>query len=120
MMLPAPGQGALGIQIRAADAETREVMLPVGDAPSYEAVAAERAFLGRLQGGCRLPAGAHAVHESGGLRLVGAVIAPDGRRIVRGDRVGAAAQAEAIGRALADELLARGAGDLAPAGRGVS
>lgn len=120
MMLPAPGQGALGIQVRTADTETREAMLPLGDAPSYEAVAAERAFLGRLEGGCRLPAGAHAVHESGGLRLVGAVIAPDGRRILRGDRVGPSAQAEAIGRALAEELLARGAGDLAPAGRGSS
>lgn len=120
VMLPAPGQGALGIQVRSADAATRDAMVPVGDAPSFEAVAAERAFLGRLQGGCRLPAGAHASHARGGVRLAAAVIAPDGRRIVRGERSGPAAEAAAIGRALAEELLARGAADLVAAGRGTS
>lgn len=116
VMLPAPGQGALGIQVRAQDGAAQAVVAAAGDVPTFQAVTAERAFLTCLQGGCRLPAGAYARHAEGGLRVLGAVVAPDGGRAVRGERSGPAGQAEAMGRMLAEELLERGAADLMPAG----
>jgi len=112
VMLPAPGQGALGVQVRAGDENAARVAAAADNAPSRWAVGAERAFLGRLQGGCRLPAGAHAVVRDGVVRLQAAVVAPDGRRALRGERSGPVLQAELVGRALAEDLLHRGAGDL--------
>jgi len=113
VMLPAPGQGALGIQVRTGDAGTAGIAAAADDLGTRLSVAAERGLLARLLGGCRLPAGAYAEVRDGTVRLRAAVVATDGGRAVRGERSGATAQAEAVGRALGEELLGRGAGDLA-------
>ena len=120
VMLPAPGQGALGIQVRTGDREAAAIVATADEHEARTSAAAERGFLARLQGGCRLPAGAFAQVVDGMLRLQGAVIAADGRRAVRGNREGPAPQAEAIGRALAEDLLGQGAAELVPAARAIS
>jgi len=113
-MLPAVGQGALAIETRADDADARAVLAPTHHPDTAAAVAAERAFLRTLGGGCQAPIAAHARIEGGTLRLRGLVAEPSGRRTVRGDAAGPPDEAEAIGAALADELLGRGARDLLP------
>ncbi|MDR7559461.1 MAG: hydroxymethylbilane synthase, partial [Armatimonadota bacterium] len=112
VILPAPGQGALGVQVRIGDETAAQIVSAVDDRPTRWAVTAERALLDRLQGGCRLPAGAHAIIRDGAVRLQAAVVVPDGRRALRGERNGPVSRAEAVGRALAEDLLARGAGEL--------
>jgi hydroxymethylbilane synthase len=115
-MLPAPGQGALGVEVRADDGDAVTALATLDDAPTRQAVLAERAVLRRVQGGCRVPVGALATIGGAGLDLRAAVIAPDGSRLIAGTRSGSAAAAEALGTDLAEELLARGAAALLPAG----
>jgi hydroxymethylbilane synthase len=110
--LPAVAQGAMAVQLRSADSETTRWVAPLDDAPTRAATAAERALLGRLEGGCQIPVGALAEVAGGKLRLRAAVCALDGRRVVAGQRGGPSEYAAAIGEALADELLAGGAGEL--------
>jgi hydroxymethylbilane synthase len=107
--LPAIGQGALALECRAADAATRARLEPLDDRATAIAVAAERAFLARLGGGCQTPLGGHAELDGDRLRLDGLVGLPDGSRLVRDRIEGAAADAEGLGRALAEQLLGRGA-----------
>jgi len=116
--LPAIGQGALGIESRAPRAEGREVgpearvaeMVRVLDhRETHAAVLAERAFLRRLEGGCRVPFAAHAQVAGGHLLLRGLAASPDGSQLVQGERRGMEDQAEAVGIALAEDLLRRGA-----------
>jgi hydroxymethylbilane synthase len=71
-------------------------------------VRAERGFLKRLEGGCQVPIAAHASVEGNAVTLAGLIGRPDGTEILRGKRAGSAADPEAIGVALAEELLARG------------
>ncbi|MCR4418842.1 MAG: hydroxymethylbilane synthase [Clostridia bacterium] len=106
--LPAAGQGALALQARAGDEAILELVRPLHHAPTGAAVTAERAFLAALQGGCQVPAAAHAYVEEGALYLEGLVAGADGRELIRGERHGAVRDAESLGRALAGELLARG------------
>jgi hydroxymethylbilane synthase len=113
LMLPAAGQGALGIQARDDD-DVAEEMRILDDAATHAAVEAERAVLHRLQGGCRLPVGALATLEETMLKLDAAVVAPDGSGAVRGTRTGPSSDAAGLGRDLADELLRRGAGVMLP------
>lgn len=113
VMLPAPGQGALGVQVRDGD-PAAEFAGVLDHRQTRAAVEAERAMLHRLQGGCRLPVGAHAVVEGRRLALSGAVVAPDGSAALRGSRLGTFDEAAQLGRELADELLTRGAGALLP------
>lgn len=113
VMLPAPGQGALGVQVRDGDAAA-DLAGVLDHAATRAAVDAERAILHRLQGGCRLPVGAYAVLEGTTLVLNGAVVAPDGSASLRGRKVGPSTEAAQMGRELADELLARGAGTMLP------
>ena len=111
-MVPAVGQGAMAVEIRAADTELAALLAPLHDAASACAVQAERALLRGLGGGCQAPIAA--LGEVGGerLRLRGLVGDPQGKRLLR-DRVeGRAADPEAAGEALARALLARGAADL--------
>jgi hydroxymethylbilane synthase len=108
LCLPAVGQGALGLETRAGDAGTRALVQSLGDPVTTACVAAERAFLAELEGGCQVPIGALAEPEGESLRLRGVVASLDGSRLVRGERRGAADQPEALGRALGEELLARG------------
>ena len=107
--LPAIGQGALAIQCRADDPETRARLGKLDDRTTALAVTAERALLKRLAGDCKTPLGAHATVDGARLTIEGLVGAPDGSRLIRHALQGAADDAEAVGRALAEELLARGA-----------
>ncbi|MSP15436.1 MAG: hydroxymethylbilane synthase [Myxococcales bacterium] len=110
LSLPAAGQGALGIETRAADAATRaKVVAAMHDEAGACAVRAERALLLRVEGGCQAPIAAHAQLVGGELTLEALVGSPDGLRVVRGIRRGPADAPESLGHALADELLARGA-----------
>jgi hydroxymethylbilane synthase len=108
-MLPAVGQGALGLECRANDAATQTAVHGVNHEPSWWAVLAERAFLRGLGGGCLLPIAALGTVDGESLRLRGAVLGPDGRRRLAAERSGPVVQAEAIGQELADELLRQGA-----------
>ncbi|MBI4842628.1 MAG: hydroxymethylbilane synthase [candidate division NC10 bacterium] len=115
--LPAIGQGALGIEMRESRVESREpsmaTIVEVLDHPeTHTAVRAERAFLRRLGGGCQVPFAAHAEIAEGHLFLRGLVATPDGRHLLRGERRGTANEGEAVGIALAEDLLARGATEI--------
>jgi hydroxymethylbilane synthase len=107
--LPAIGQGALAIQTRAGDAETRARAAALDHAPTATAVAAERAFLARLDGSCRTPLAAHATLDGDRLTLDGLVGRTDGSEILRDGIDGPAADAARLGRELAERLLGRGA-----------
>jgi hydroxymethylbilane synthase len=111
-MLPAVGQGALGLECRADDETTRQLLGLLDDEPSRQAVTAERALLFALGGGCLVPIGALTHVVGGGLELEGAVLAPDGSRRVHGRAEGPAQSADDLGRRLAEQLLAQGARDL--------
>ncbi len=106
-MLPAPGQGALAVECRAADAELRQLLARIDDPQVRLAVTAERAFLAAIEGGCSFPAAAFAEHFGSTLKLH-ALIAPAGR-IIRSKMGGPAETAAGLGRQLAAELLARAA-----------
>jgi len=112
VMLPAIGQGALTLETRADDAEVIELASALDHRDTRLATAAERAFLARLGGGCRLPVAALGVVEGDSLRLRGLIADGEGRRLLRGDLTGRAPDAEALGAALAEQLLAQGAAEL--------
>jgi hydroxymethylbilane synthase len=108
--IPAPGQGIVAIEIRAADRRTRDAVTPIGDPSAFTSLLAERMVVSSLGGGCQLPLGAIAVHDAGAaLHLQAIVTTPDGRRMVRRDARGAAADPEGLGRRVADDLAAGGA-----------
>jgi hydroxymethylbilane synthase len=113
-MLPAPGQGALGIEILAARGDAAAWLAPLHDSPTAHCVRAERAFSRALGGSCRIPLGAYAQLDGEVLRLRGFVASPDGRRLVAGEARGEQDDDEALGRRLAQDLLSRGAGALLP------
>lgn len=109
MMLPAVGQGALGIETRADDRETSQFAAALDDAETRACVTAERALLRELEGGCQVPLGAYARNEGNEILLEAAVFSPDGKEFVRGEDRGPAASAEEIGKRLAHNLIERGA-----------
>lgn len=118
---PAPGQGAVAVQIRADDSRTAGVFPTLDDAPTRITVTAERAFLRRIEGGCQVPAGALAVLEGGSVTLTTLVCSPDGRNAVAASATGAAHDAAAVGFGAAERALEDGADEiLAPlrAGQG--
>jgi hydroxymethylbilane synthase len=108
-MLPAVGQGALGLECRAGDAATRALLAPLNDAPTRQTVLAERALLRGLGGGCLVPIGALGTVAGERLTLRGAVLSPDGKQRVADELSGPAGAAEEVGAALAEALLKRGA-----------
>ena len=109
-MLPAVGQGAIGIEIRASDTATAALLASIDDPTTSMAVAAERACLAVLDGSCRTPIAALAEHEPGGrLRLRSLIALPDGSAVKRDERRGPAASAVDLGQA-AGEALRAGAG----------
>jgi hydroxymethylbilane synthase len=117
VMLPAPGQGAMAVTARADDARAIDAArTAVHHHPSALAVAAERAFLRRMEGGCQVPVAALAALEAGDtLRLHGRVIALDGSRMVEGHtsgRMREVGDAEQLGAALAERLIREGARDI--------
>jgi hydroxymethylbilane synthase len=116
---PAVSQGVIGVCARTGDAATLAWLMPLDDRAARLAASAERALLRRLQGGCQVPLGALARLADGTLTLEACVCALDGSRHLsaRGTAAAAAAglapqDAVALGTRVADELLARGAGEL--------
>ena len=106
-MLPAPAQGALGVQCRTGDARVLELLAAIDDPAARATTTSERAFLRALGGGCAAPVAAHAGQVgTEAVHLVGLVLSPDGREIVRVEGEGAA---EDVGERLAREALAAGA-----------
>jgi hydroxymethylbilane synthase len=111
-MLPAVGQGALAIEARTDDRDTAAVVGPLHHPATAATVAAERAFLRGLGGGCQAPIAAIAEPHGDRILLRGLVGGPSGGRVLRGAREGPASEPEATGQALADDLLAQGAAHL--------
>jgi hydroxymethylbilane synthase len=112
VLLPAPGQGAIALECRDADAALARAVEPLAHWPTARAVSAERTFLAALGGGCNVPLGAFAEASGAGgeLWLRAFVARPDGSALLRGERRGS--EPDALGRALAADLLALGAGEL--------
>jgi hydroxymethylbilane synthase len=110
LFVPAPGQGAIALECRDEDRPLAEAVAPLDHPRTASAVAAERAFLAGLGGGCNVPLGAYAQADPAGLRLLAFVARPDGSGMMRGERSGP--EAMALGRALAADFLSRGAASL--------
>ena len=106
-MLPAVAQAAIGIEVRAGDQRVAALIAPLDHADTGVCVAAERAFLKRLEGSCRTPIGGLAVLDGDTLRFRGEILTPDGKSHHALERTGRRADAEAIGDAAALELLGR-------------
>jgi len=107
--LPAPGQGALGIEILAARADAEAFIAPLADAETTHCVRAERAFSRALGGSCQVPLGGYAIIENGLLWLRGFVATPDGKEMVADELRGNPQDDETIGRTLAQMLRDKGA-----------
>jgi hydroxymethylbilane synthase len=110
--VPAVGQGILGVETRADDPALLEVLRAVDDTGARMEALAERAFLERLGAGCHTPVAGHARLDGATLHLDGLVASPDGKTMIRGRTRGESARAASLGRALAEDLLSRGAGEL--------
>lgn len=110
--LPAPGQGALGLEIRVDRADLAELLAPFNDAATAACVTAERALSRRLGGSCQIPLAAFAEDDDGFLRLRGCVGLPDGSHIVYGEANGTRAAADGLGLKVAELLLTEGAADI--------
>jgi hydroxymethylbilane synthase len=115
--VPAVGQGILGVEVRRADARTGALVAALDHAATRACALAERAYLGRLGASCNTPLAAHATLAPGvlgpRLAMTAVVASEDGRRVLRADAAGAPGDAEAVGRALAETLLAQGAESVA-------
>jgi hydroxymethylbilane synthase len=110
--LPAIGQGAIGIECRAEDPRVNALIAPLHHPDTADRVHAERAINHRLMGGCQVPIAGHALLEGDEIFLRGLVGTPDGARMLRADRRGPRDAAEALGTALAEDLLGQGAGEI--------
>ena len=106
--LPAVGQGALAIEARADDEATLSLSAFLDDTATRAAARAERAFLARVEGGCQVPVGVYAEAADEALEMEAVIASIDGERLYRKKKAGSALDAEKIGRALAEELLAMG------------
>jgi hydroxymethylbilane synthase len=111
-MVPAVGQGALGIETRANDEATIAAVSNLNHEVTRLSCLAERALLRELGGGCQLPIAGHAIIVNHELRLDGLVAACDGSKLVKGQLVGSTSDAEDLGKKLASRLLESGANDL--------
>ena len=110
--LPAIGQGAVGIECRADDERVNGLLAPLHHADTASRVLAERAMNTRLEGGCQVPIGGHAVLKDDEIWMRGLVGTVDGSEIIRAEIRGPRDEAEALGTALADELLQHGAKEI--------
>jgi hydroxymethylbilane synthase len=106
VMLPAIAQGAIGIEARNWDGATAKLLEPLNDVPTAHCIAAERAFLARLDGSCRTPIAGLATLGAGGLDFRGMILSTDGKAAHETRKIGAADDGERLGRDAADELLA--------------
>jgi len=112
LMLPAPGQGILVVQIRAEDTATAQAIGALHDAESQAEAETERAFLSALGGGCLVPIGARARVEGGRISLAGYVGHPSGRPSIRLNADGAIDAPGELGRSLAAAMLEQGAREI--------
>lgn len=112
VMLPAVGQGALGLETRERDFQVKAIVAPLNDADTYAATLAERAFLRKLEGGCQVPIGSYGEVVDGDLQFRGYVGSINGQKAVRGKGHGNPDDAESIGLRLANELLKEGAEEI--------
>jgi hydroxymethylbilane synthase len=112
--LPAGGQGAVGIELRSDDATAQSLLRPLHHAPTAVRVTAERALNRRLDGGCQVPIACYAelVNDGAQLFLRGLVGRPDGTLLIRAQATAPSAEAEQLGIAVAEDLLAQGAADI--------
>jgi len=118
LSLPAAGQGAVGIECRLADDQVRALLAPLHHEPTAICVRAERAMIAALHGGCQVPIAAFATLTGDRLQLRGRVGAPDGSQLLSAEQSASATDAEALGRQVAEALLAQGAGAILQAGYG--
>ena len=110
--LPAVGQGALGLECRAADQAVLDLILPLLHDETDICVRAERAFNAYLEGGCQVPIAGYASLNQGQLHIEGRVGSVDGATLLKVELKGTPEQAEQLGETLAQKLLEQGAGDL--------
>jgi hydroxymethylbilane synthase len=111
-MLPAIGQGALGIEIREDDLFIRKIVGELNHPETQAVVSGERAFLNRLEGGCQVPIAAFGKIVEDKLELIGLVAELDGSNIIRQSITGALRDSQKLGVVLAERLLDAGAGDI--------
>jgi hydroxymethylbilane synthase len=112
IMIPAVGQGAMAVEIRENDSELKEILAVFNDAETGFCVAAERAFLRTLEGGCQVPIGANAILNDDKIQLEGFVGSLDGRQNLREIITGEKSDAEDLGKNLAQILIERGANEI--------
>jgi hydroxymethylbilane synthase len=112
VMCPAVGQGALAVETRDDGGQAQEISKRLDHRESRIAVTAERAVLAALGGGCQVPIGAYATVEDGRIHLQAVIVSPDGREVIGLKASGAAGDAASIGRALGNQLLAEGGGQI--------
>lgn len=117
IMIPAPAQGALGLEIRADDEDTAQLLESVADPVATVEVAAERSCLAALEGGCQVPIGALARLSGMKLWLTACVCSLDGSTVLRAECDGQAGDAIELGKLAADRLLQQGASELIAAMR---
>jgi hydroxymethylbilane synthase len=114
--LPAVGQGAIGIETRADDRRTRDLVAVIGDADTLTALTTERAFLAVLDGSCRTPIAGHARVDGGTVTFRGLILRPDGSEALETSRSGVVADAATLGADAGRELKGRAAPDFFVAG----
>jgi hydroxymethylbilane synthase len=120
-MLPAVGQGALGLEVRAGDSVTRSIVERLDDRESHAAVLAERSLLAALSGGCLAPVGAWArIEQVSQLRLTAAVLSRDGQKRLDAEDTALVSEAIELGRHVAEALLAQGAASLIAQSRAIT
>ena len=112
VLLPAMGQGALGIETRLDDAKTYDLISALNHKQTNYAVTAERSLVGRLDGGCQVPIGAYAKIDDNLITLMGLVASLDGKMIYRSENVGPVGDAINIGQELGSKLLKMGANEI--------
>jgi len=112
LILPAVGQGAVGLEARHGDDEVLALLEPLNHKDTNDRVTAERALNERLQGGCQVPIASYATLDGETLHLRGLVGEVDGSRIISGEISGHRSEATSLGQSLADELLGKGAKEI--------
>ena len=110
--VPSPGQGVIAVEARTADASLNDAVAHINDPPTCSALIAERALVAALGGGCQAPIGAIAVPVGDDLELHAVVVSLDGERAIRLHANGSMADADTLGRRLAEQLIRQGALDI--------
>jgi len=109
---PAPGQGALAVVAREDNKKVTDILERINHEPSMTSVLAERAFIGKIGGGCKVPVGAFAQVRNNRLSLYASVLSPDGKTKIQISKVGDPTSPKELGFKAAQEILENGAADL--------